>query len=313
MTYLQTELNDFKNKFARLHGEKELVAEQLKAQRAQNLHLHQRLGEIFDSEGVGVDKNKEAVQRGMAGSGDLIKDSRDVLERAVFDWHVKSSVEVGDGGLASSTKRLPTYEARFISENDIKTSTMLFAAREGNIWDVGIAENTKGGKRVSGSMKVKAEEMMQRFQMRQFMHQAQAQRDPERMWFMVAEKVAFVMTTALANEMAAGQMCSEVRLALADLASRLAVLKKEFMIAAERFEGERTSKHKSILKYVQESFRRGAGKAEESGEGEGGDGEGGGEGETKGAGAGAGLGEAEITLRLADSTLDDEICHGMTR
>ena len=81
---------------------------------------------------------------------------------------------------------------------------------------------------------------------------AQKLRDPDRVWFSVAEKFAFVMTTALALELEAGHMCSEIRIALADLASKFTVMRDEFRKAAERFEAERMAKHKSIMKYTQE-------------------------------------------------------------
>ena len=73
------------------------------------------------------------------------------------------------------------------------------------------ADGGDGSRRSSSSRRTKGEEMMTRFQMKQFMQAAQAQRDPDRAWFMIAEKVAFVMNTALATEMQAGRMCSEIR------------------------------------------------------------------------------------------------------
>ena len=74
------------------------------------------------------------------------------------------------------------------------------------------------------------------------------------------------------------------------------MLKQEFVKAAARFEAERLSKHKSILKYAQESFNR--------------------RGKTEGAKKDRGDDEesndaSSVTLRLADSQLDDETCHGV--
>ena len=225
VNYLQIEVDDAKARHARLRGEKELVIEQLKAQRAQNLHLHRRLGEIFDSTAdVKTGKSANLV---VGGSGNIANDVRDVLERAVFEWHVKQSSCEGGGGKSggegestnasssssskSAKSHAPTFEPKFISENELSTSSMLYAAREGNFWDIVIADGGDGSRRSSSSRRTKGEEMMTRFQMKQFMQAAQAQRDPDRAWFMIAEKVAFVMNTALATEMQAGRMCSEIR------------------------------------------------------------------------------------------------------
>ena len=286
INFLVIENSESKCKYARLQTSKEFMAKQLKAQRAQNLTLHKRLGELFDT-------HSATPQQSPKSEIEFVKSARDILERAVFEWHVKSSLE-GDNseqinGSKFNAKRLPTFEARFFSENDVRTSSMLMAAREGNMWDIVVSDSSS---KRGASLVHRAEDMMHRFQMKQFMQSAQKLRDPDRAWFSIAEKFAFVMTTALALELEAGHMCSEIRIALADLASKFTVMKVEFNKAAERFEAERMAKHKSIMKYTQESFRAGA-----AGE------EGGSDDEDK-----TPIG---ITLRLADSQLDDETLHGV--
>jgi hypothetical protein len=121
------------------------------------------------------------------------------------------------------------------------SSSSLGGAKKEAFWDVVIHESQR---RKGSVLQSAAEEMLQRFQMRQFMHSAQRLRDPERVWFAFSEKAAYIMNVAAGVELEAARMCSDVRMACADMGAKLKVICDEFKVAGVRCEQERLSKHK---------------------------------------------------------------------
>ena len=302
LNFMSLEINENKSRLTRNKVDKEILLQQLKSQREQNLTLHQRLGELFGNsthDWTISDFNENNV---VDRDAYVDETARTALERSVFNWNLNNSLKTIKG--CSGIECTPKFEAIFVTEKDFhRQSNLLNATRTEPRWDVVPKRAPNGVVR----NKARADEFMQRFQMKQFLHVAQNTKDKDKMWSLFAEKVAFVVSVAIEIEMSAGRTSGQVRLACADLSGKLEVLRQELKTCAERLEQERICKHKTILKYVQEALKDCLVDQKDS------------KGERNGGNNSLDSNnnnnnnnsKTTIALRLADSCLDDETVHGL--
>ena len=116
LNYMESEVNEWKNKLGRNNVDKEVLLQQLKSQREQNLTLHQRLGELFNSHNINNiddtfitsfdDRREEVIE----------ETSRTALERSVFNWNISKSLRDYQMSGFNATEQVPKFDAVYVTD-----------------------------------------------------------------------------------------------------------------------------------------------------------------------------------------------------
>ncbi|GMH61796.1 hypothetical protein TrST_g1044 [Triparma strigata] len=233
VNYLMLEQRDARAKMARSHIKRNEIGRMLDSQRKQNGELHKRLGELFDRGREGGSDSGINVSGGAAQS--QFYDVRTVLERSIFNYHVKKQKEVPDR-VVEPTK---PFELVYIDGNDASTSTLLYGGKGAGYYDLRIRQG------MSESVRTKCNDIVRRYQVKNFIKTVSVE---------VAERLLNVLNFSYNVEKEAASMCSELRSDLLGACGVIDELKKSLVKGGERLEGEREGKMKSVMKYVQEGF-----------------------------------------------------------